>query len=280
MRKQRAFTLVELLVVIGIIAVLIGILIPALSRAQRQSRITACMSQQRQLALALIMYCQDNDNYFPGGPGIAGSRDKQGNPQPPAFTHWLAHYDPEACNPYALNNDEQSGPTFLFKYVKNQSICYCPADSSFNKKRVGSFWDRNDPNTDYWTSYWYPLSLDYDPMDIWLKTVDVTANDQKPQKITKVKFPLQKVVCIDRMTYHVKFLTDTDKTPFNQANATKTADAKQNLKVVAAFADGHAEYRSVYEMYDSDVNWTGRFNINNPATYAKGRAGVLWKDFE
>ena len=67
--RRRAFTLVELLVVIGIIAVLIGILLPALSKARKQANITVCMSNQKQLVAALLMYCGDNRGAFPGGSG-------------------------------------------------------------------------------------------------------------------------------------------------------------------------------------------------------------------
>src|SRR4249919_482685 len=63
--QRRAFTLVELLVVIGIIALLVAILMPALSRAREQAYRIACGSNLRQSYLGLMMYARDNANWLP-----------------------------------------------------------------------------------------------------------------------------------------------------------------------------------------------------------------------
>jgi prepilin-type N-terminal cleavage/methylation domain-containing protein/prepilin-type processing-associated H-X9-DG protein len=70
---RNAFTLIELLTVIGIIAVLAAVLLPALSRAQERARGIVCLNNTKQLDLACTVYAGDNGERFPYNLGLVGS---------------------------------------------------------------------------------------------------------------------------------------------------------------------------------------------------------------
>jgi prepilin-type processing-associated H-X9-DG protein/prepilin-type N-terminal cleavage/methylation domain-containing protein len=63
--RKRAFTIVELLVVISVVSVLMAILMPALARARQQGKSVACLSNLRQLAIASQLYVNNNDGFYP-----------------------------------------------------------------------------------------------------------------------------------------------------------------------------------------------------------------------
>jgi len=63
--RQRAFTLVELLVVIGIIAILVAILLPVLGSARRQAATAKCAAQMRDVGNAMVLYAQENGGFLP-----------------------------------------------------------------------------------------------------------------------------------------------------------------------------------------------------------------------
>jgi prepilin-type N-terminal cleavage/methylation domain-containing protein/prepilin-type processing-associated H-X9-DG protein len=78
MSRTRGFTLIELLVVIAIIAILAAILFPVFAKAREKARQNTCISNQRQLAVAIQMYTQDNSEYLPDQRAIWGAIDLAG----------------------------------------------------------------------------------------------------------------------------------------------------------------------------------------------------------
>ena len=97
--KPLGFTLIELLVVIAIIAILAAILFPVFAKAREKARQTSCLSNQKQIALGLLMYAQDYDEKIPYPFWGWGT---------PPYT-WRVVIDP---------------------YIKNTQIYQCPSDST------------------------------------------------------------------------------------------------------------------------------------------------------
>jgi len=73
-RSRPGFTLIELLVVIAIIAVIAAILFPVFASVRERGRRTACLSNERQLGMAMLQYVADNGETFPGGLMLAGDK--------------------------------------------------------------------------------------------------------------------------------------------------------------------------------------------------------------
>jgi type II secretory pathway pseudopilin PulG len=86
--RQTAFTLVELLVVIGIIAALIGMLLPSLNKAREQARRTACLSNVRQLTAATMIYMNENRQTLPEAASINASLESFLCPRTATLPPW------------------------------------------------------------------------------------------------------------------------------------------------------------------------------------------------
>jgi len=132
--RCRAFTLVELLVVVGIIAVLIGILMPVLGRAREMSRRTGCLANLRSLGQAMYMYAQDNHDRLP-------------NSNPPGT---VSDYDATNYVLVRLND----------LYVNSPAAFHCPSDRDPVPDSIETA-DYTLPNSarvsyDFYSVYWLP----------------------------------------------------------------------------------------------------------------------------
>jgi prepilin-type N-terminal cleavage/methylation domain-containing protein len=163
--RRTAFTLVELLVVIGIIALLIAILLPSLSKARESANRTACLSNLRQLGTAMMMYTNDNRGFFPRAAASGTSDDD-----------WIWH-------PIASRDKHQS-----------RLVPYLSADRQFYDKHYRCPSDVIEQHPTY------PFSYTLNEFMGGLLFAPGAADLHFRIKITQVKRPAEKILMIDEST--------------------------------------------------------------------------------
>ena len=162
-RRHAAFTLIELLVVIAIIAILAAILFPVFARAKEKARQTVCMSNMRQIGLALQLYLIDSNDYLPDRRDLKDSLPGGWKP----WTTW-PRSDPRSA--WAM--------IVLRPYTKNDDIWICPTAKSVFEGAVqveqAAF---NGNITNYWM---WRFDRPDDPMpldNLWGKTPEKAVSD-------------------------------------------------------------------------------------------------------
>ena len=154
-RRRQGFTLVEVLLVVGIIALLATLLFPAFVQARARARQTACASNLRQIGLAAMLYSQDSDGLLPYG----------GDPSDKYTGGWKTaeggRFWPAAAHLPLL-------PDLLSPYAGGREVWRCPSDTGFTEgdwyyglKLRGSLYDTYGMSYLYHTLYALEgLSLD------------------------------------------------------------------------------------------------------------------------
>jgi prepilin-type N-terminal cleavage/methylation domain-containing protein len=121
-----AFTLIELLVVVAIIAVLVAILLPAIQKARKQTKILTCGTQMRQIGVALYTYAGENQDFFP--------------------PYYKNPNDPSDCSLGSMDWRDLPGPLDKAGILRAPATYYCPD---------GCTWDVAYPRSVGWMMGYY-----------------------------------------------------------------------------------------------------------------------------
>jgi len=228
-RNVAAFTLVELLVVISIIALLIAILLPSLRRAREQAKLTVCAQNLRQIGLAVHLYASNHRNRIPRG---------MDPPSPPVDIYCFS------CSNTATNQvwtRRQLSPPkpealtglglLLVTTAPDADLLFCPSDNNFNlaEERPKIF----DPMTDAFGSYMY-RQLDYLPdgsEDGLLDQMGVHNVEEVQVPVEALAMDAQSLGDPETGTHHTNHRGEDSNILFRDGSVRRFGDASRTLAI-------------------------------------------------
>jgi len=226
--NNRGFTLIELLVVIAIIAILAALLLPALARAKMKATQASCLSNDKQMTLALSMYCTDNSDKLIANTPPTGFKSAGGfwNLDSGAPGSWSGNPDVallDVQNNLRTNN-------LLYQYAPNPGVYHCPGDVRF-RNTISSV-----ANGTGWAYDSYAVT----------ENVSGTGGFTKLSTITRTANCLVFVEQADSRGYNAGTFASSGGNANQSASAFHFEDlfATYHGNVgTFGFADGHAEFR-------------------------------------